>query len=211
MYSATGGAGATGAIGSTGVTGLSGATGSNGPTGPTGAQGAIGPTGANGPSGTTGPDGSIGSAGPTGPQGALGPNPSATAGFAANTSGTSITVAVGGTSIPLPNAQVLSADIVASGGSTVFTVNTAGRYRISYHINTTLSLLLSSRLIINGVSNLQSTITPIIALSNYSNEIEIDLGAGSTISLQLFPPLLVGLAVLISGGAGASLMIIRLS
>lgn len=118
---------------------------------------------------------------------------------------------VAGTNIALPNAQLLSADIVANGANTVFTVNTFGRYRISYHINTTAALLLGSRLMINGSANTASTITPVISLSDFSNEIEIDLPTGATVSLQMFAPLLVGTATLLSNACGASLMMIRLS
>lgn len=211
---ATGLTGPTGATGAAGARGVTGATGSTGATGPTGATGSIGPTGAtgvNGASGATGAAGVRGGTGATGITGAPGPNPTATAGFAANTTGASVTIAVGGTLIPLPSAQLLSADITASGGNTVFTINTAGRYRLSYHVNTTLALLMGTRLRINGVNNVASTISPILSLSNFSSEIEIDLGAGATVSLQMYPALLAGVAVLLSGGAGASLMIIRLS
>lgn len=119
--------------------------------------------------------------GPTGATGPNGPNPTATAGFAANTAGTSLTVA------------------------------TAGRYRISYHVNTTAALLMGSRLVINGGNNTASTIAPVLSVSSYENEIEVNLPANSTITLQLYPIALAGVAVLRSGGAGASLMIIRLS
>ena len=50
-----------------------------------------------------------------------------------------------------------------------------------------------------------------LSVSSYENEIEVNLAANSTVSLQLYPIVLAGLAVLISGGAGASLMIVRLS
>ena len=183
-------------------------TGPTGPDGAAGAAGAIGPAGAVGAAGPTGAAGATGGIGPTGP---TGPNPTATAGFAANTAGTSLTVALGGTPIPLPNAQLLSADITPNAGNTVFTVATAGRYRISYHVNTTAALLMGSRLVINGANNTASTIVPVLSVSNYENEIEVSLPANSTISLQLYPIVLAGLAVLISGGAGASLMIVRLS
>ena len=68
-----------------------------------------------------------------------------------------------------------------------------------------------SRLVINGTNNTASAIVPVLSVSNYENEIEVSLPANSTISLQLYPIVLAGLAVLISGGAGASLMIVRLS
>lgn len=214
---ATGVAGADGVTGPTGPTGAAGAAGATGaegaagPTGATGATGAAGITGATGVSGSTGSTGAAGSTGATGPTGPNGPNPTATAGFAANTAGTSLSVALGGTPIPLPGAQVFSADITANAGNTVFTVATAGRYRISYHVNTTAALLMGSRLVINGVNNTASTVAPVLSVSNYENEIEVTLPANSTISLQLYPLVLAGVAVLISGGAGASLMIVRLS
>lgn len=63
---------------------------------------------------------------------------------------------------------------------------------------------------INGSANTASTINPLITLSNYSNEIEIDLGVGATISLQMFAAIL-GIATLLNNAVGASLMIIRLS
>ncbi len=201
----TGPTGAAGVTGAAGATGLAGAAGPAGPNGDTGAVGPVGVAGANGPTGAAGPTGATG---PTGPNG---PNPTATAGFAANTAGTSLSIALGGTPIPLPSAQVLSADITANAGNTVFTVATAGRYRISYHVNTTAALLMGSRLVINGVNNTASTLAPVLSVSNFENEIEVNLAAGSTVSLQLYPLVLAGVAVLSSGGAGASLMIIRLS
>lgn len=203
----TGPTGPTGADGVTGGTGAIGAAGSAGATGPTGVTGAAGPAGAAGTPGPTGAAGSTGAAGPTGPNG---PNPTAAAGFAANTTGANLSVVLGGTSIPLPSAQLFSAGITANAGNTMFTVAAAGRYRISYHVNTTAALLMGSRLVINGVNNTASTVAPALSVSNFENEIEIDLTAGSTISLQLYPIALAGTAVLISG-AGASLMIVRLS
>lgn len=169
-----------------------------GPTGANGLSGAAGATGAAGAPGITGPTGATGATGPNGP------NPTATA-------GTSLTVALGGTPIPLPSAQVFSADITPNAGNTVFTVATAGRYRISYHVNTTAALLMGSRLVINGVNNTASTIAPVLSVSSYENEIEVNLPVNATITLQLYPIALAGVAVLRSGGAGASLMIVRLS
>lgn len=121
-----------------------------------------------------------------------------------------MSVALGGTPIPLPSAQLFSADITPNAGNTVFTVATAGRYRLSYHVNTTAALLMGSRLVINGVNNTASTIAPVLSVSSFENEIEVNLPANSTISLQLYPIVLAGAAVLLGGGAGASLMIVRL-
>ena len=160
--------------------------------------------GAAGAAGATGPTGA------SGPTGATGPNLTATAGFAANTQGSSVLVALGGSPIPLPNAQVLSPDITANTGNTVFTVATAGTYQISYHVNTTVALLMGTRLVINGVNSIPSTINPVVSTSNFENQIKVTLPANSTITLQLFTTI-AGTAILVSGGAGASLTIIRLS
>ena len=219
---ADGPTGPTGAAGPTGTTGPPGATGATGATGPTGAVGATGATGATGSAGAngavgvagiTGAAGAAGATGPTGasgPTGATGPNLTSTAGFAANTQGSSVLVALGGSPIPLPNAQVLSPDITANTGNTVFTVATAGTYQISYHVNTTVALLMGTRLVINGVNSIPSTINPVVSTSNFENQIKVTLPANSTITLQLFTTI-AGTAILVSGGAGASLTIIRLS
>ena len=209
----TGHTGAQGPIGPTGATGATGPTGAVGATGATGATGSAGANGAVGVAGITGAAGAAGATGPTGasgPTGATGPNLTATAGFAANTQGSSVLVALGGSPIPLPNAQVLSPDITANTGNTVFTVATAGTYQISYHVNTTVALLMGTRLVINGVNSIPSTINPVVSTSNFENQIKVTLPANSTITLQLFTTI-AGTAILVSGGAGASLTIIRLS
>ncbi|GAA6307094.1 collagen-like protein [Flavonifractor plautii] len=167
-------------------------------------QGALTASPMQGPTGATGPTGA------SGPTGATGPNLTSTADFAANTQGSSVLVALGGSPIPLPNAQVLSPDITANTGNTVFTVATAGTYQISYHVNTTVALLMGTRLVINGVNSIPSTINPVVSTSNFENQIKVTLPANSTITLQLFTTI-AGTAILVSGGAGASLTIIRLS
>lgn len=203
---AEGAAGAAGAVGPTGATGATGADGATGATGPAGAAGATGLTGIVGAAGAAGATGATGASGATG---ATGPNPTATAGFAANTQGSSILVALGGTPIALPNAQLLSPDITVNAGNTVFTVVTPGTYQISYHVNTTVGLLMGTRLVINGANSTPSTINPVISTSSFENQIKVTLPANSTISLQMFTSI-VGTAILAGGGAGASLTIIRL-
>ena len=128
--------------------------------------------------------------GPAGPTGAT--SPGLTSAFAANT-------------------QVLPAGVTTNSGNTVFTVAEAGTYQISYHVNTSLSLLMGTRLVINGTNNTASTIAPGIAASRFENQITVNLPANSTISLQMYPFTLAGAAVLVGGGAGAYLTIIRLS
>ncbi|WP_419246947.1 BclA C-terminal domain-containing protein [Bacillus velezensis] len=209
---ATGGTGPTGSTGATGVTGPTGSTGAIGETGPTGftgATGVTGPTGITGATGDTGPTGSTGATGGTGPTGSTGTSLTATSGYASNTGGGVVAVIVGGTTISLPNEQNLSADITVNAANTVFTVAPAGRYYISYHINLTAGLLVSSRILINGTPPASSIIAPVASLANFNNSFIVTLPAGSTIQLQLFG--LLGAATLLGGSVGAALNIIRLS
>lgn len=210
--------GITGATGPTGPTGSD--VGPQGPPGPAGIMGITGPEGLPGPVGPQGPPGPTGpqgDAGPTGLAGLIGspaivPPPTATAGFAANTSSIGpIVILAGGTNLSFPNSAVLSADITLTSGNTLFTVNTPGFYRISYHVNTTAALLLGTRLVINGANITASTVPPIVNVSSFSNEVELSLAGGSQIRLQMYPPLVAGAATLLGNSLGASLMIIRLS
>lgn len=116
---------------------------------------------------------------------------------------------LGGTNVSLPNNQLLSPDITVDGTNTVFTVATAGRYRLAYNVNLTAAVALGARLLINGTAAIGSTIAPNIALASFENENIIDLAAGSTVTLQLYG--LLGAATLLGSGVGSSLSIIRLS
>lgn len=194
--------GPAGAAGPVGAEGPAGAPGPAGPAGPQGKSGAAGSQGLAGPTGAAGPTG------PTGPAGASGPAlPSA---FAANTQGVKLQVSTGGTSIPLPNEQLLSPEITVNPDHTVFTVTKGGRYRITYHVNTTAALLMGTRLVVNGTGIPASTLEPVASISSFRNRVVLNLTPNSTISLQIFTKLIGG-ATLIGNGAGASLSIIRLS
>lgn len=204
-------AGPTGPTGPQGPTGdPGGPTGPTGPTGPEGPMGIAGPQGVQGETGitgSTGPTGPTGSAGAAGPAGAAGVNTTATSSFA-YASGTTLTAVAAGTPIPLPLSQILPSGITVDGTNTTFTVANAGLYRISYTVNTTAELLLSTQVTINGTANAGSIVAPILSLSNYSNEILVNLAAASTVQLQV-----AGSAVSLTlvTGAGATFMIERLS
>ncbi len=207
--------GPTGPTGPTGATGADGAIGPAGPTGPTGADGVPGPAGPTGPTGADGAPGAAGATGATGPAGATGPtgpagaSVTADSAYAANTSGSTVGVILGGTPVPLPNSQVLPAGITPNAANTIFTVAAPGLYRISYTINTTATLGAGSRLIINGTPNMASTLTPGLSTSRFANEILVNLPANSTVSLELYG--LIAAAILLPNASGASLQIVRLS
>ncbi|MGI6169160.1 MAG: BclA C-terminal domain-containing protein [Christensenellales bacterium] len=205
MSGPTGPAGPAGPAGDPG-----GPTGPAGPAGPIGLMGPAGPQGPVGDTGPEGPQGATGIIGPTGPAGAVGPtgtNTTATSAFA-YASGTALIASLTGTPVPLPNGLILPTGITVDGAHTTFTVNVAGRYRIAYAVNTTVALLLSTHIVLSGVPSLASTVDPVLSLSNYSNEILVDLAAGTTVQLQTVG---AGINLTLATGAGATLMITRLS
>lgn len=205
MTGPTGATGPTGPAGDPGgPTGPSGPEGTVGPLGPAGAQGVTGDLGPTGPDGATGP---IGATGPVGVTGPTGTNTTATSAYA-YASAAALTAAPGGTPVALPLGQILPSGITVNGANTVFTVTTAGRYRIAYAVNTTAALLLSSRIMLGGVQNTASTVAPVLSLSNYSNEIIVDLASGTTVQLQVAG---ASINLTLVTGAGATLMITRLN
>ncbi|MBJ8038341.1 BclA C-terminal domain-containing protein, partial [Bacillus cereus] len=206
----TGPTGFTGPTGPTGDTGPTGSTGPTGPTGDTGPTGSTGPTGPTGPTGLTGPTGDTGDTGLTGPTGPTGPNVTTDSMFTSNTIGSTINVLLGGTNIPLPNNQSLDG-FTANIANDTFTVPATGRYYITYKINTTVALLVSSQLLLNSTTPIPGSIlSPAISTANYNNDVIVSLTTGDTISLQLF-----GLAATVvlpsNNSTGASLTITRLS
>lgn len=197
--------GPTGNTGPQGLIGPAGPQGNTGPTGATGIQGPIGPTGATGPASTV-----PGPTGPTGPTGATGPTgTSVTVNrlSALNTAGSTITVILGGTAVPLPNNQILDS-FVANGANTLFTVPTSGTYMLSYRISLTASLLVSSRISLNGSPLPGSIVAPTVGINNLEVTLLANLNAGDTIGLELFG--LAGAAVL-QGGTGANLLAVRVA
>ena len=203
---AQGPVGPQGPQGPAGLEGPQGPQGETGPQGPAGSEGPQGPQGETGPQGPAGPEGPQGPQGETGAQGPAGPSMTETSAFAANTSGATISVVLGGTLVPLPDAQTLDS-IIVNNADTVFTVPDDGRYFISYAVNLTAAALLQSHILVNGVPNLASQISPIVATSRFSSSIILPLNAGDTISLELSG--LLG-SVDLQQGAGATLSIIRL-
>lgn len=149
---------------------------------------------------------SRGPRGPAGPEGPPGPVITETSGFAANTSGTVLSVLLGGTDVPLPDDQNLNG-ITADASNTEFTVTETGRYYIQYSVNFTAGLLIGARLVINGVALTSSERNPILTVSNLSASVITNLNAGDTVTLEIFG--LLGLATL-QDGQGAALTIIRI-
>ena len=181
-----------------------------GPTGPTGPTGPQGPAGPAGPAGAPGAAGATGPTGPAGPTGPTGPNVTATNAYAASTKGAAFTVLMDGTNVALPDAQTLSPDITVNGANDTFTVAEAGRYRVSYNINSVTPLILGTRLMVDGAEIAGSNVMPQkTSLSRLANDILVDLPAGAKVSLQVYG--YVGLVSLLPNSIGASLSMVRLS
>lgn len=129
--------------------------------------------------------------------------PALTSGYAANTSGSTIAVLLGGSNVPLPNAQNFTSGITINGSNSIFTITNAGRYQISYRLNTTASLLVSSRILLNGSSLPGSVVSPSLSINSFQSSVITNVAAGSTISLQFYG--LLGAAVL-AGDAYVSIV-----
>jgi len=99
--------------------------------------------------------------------------------------------------------------MTVNGANDTFTITNAGRYLVSYRINSTAAVLASSRVLINGSPSTPLTISPVLSVSSYSADAIVTLTAGSTLTLQLFG--LLGAVTLLSSSQGAELTIIRLS
>lgn len=134
-------------------------------------------------------------------------NTTTTALSAINTAGTTIAVILGGSAIPLAT-NPYNNGFTANGTNTIFTVQNAGNYLVSYSVNTTLGLLLSSSIYVNGTANGNLTRSPGVSASSYSAQAIIPLSVGHTLQLTLFG--LLGTAVLQSG-QGAAMNVVRVS
>ncbi|NLT57724.1 MAG: collagen-like protein [Clostridiales bacterium] len=205
MTGATGPTGPQGPAGDPG--GPTGPTGPEGPVGPMGPAGPQGPTGEAGPTGPDGPEGPVGAVGVVGPTGPTGTNTTATSAYAYASSST-LSASLTGTPVALPNGQILPTGISVDGTNTNFTVSVPGRYRIAYAVNLTAGLLVGTRITLGGVPSTASTVDPILSLSNYSNEILVDLTVPTVVQLQIIG---APVSLTLADGAGATLMITRLS
>lgn len=130
-----------------------------------------------------------------------------TAGFAANSNGATIAVILTGTAVPFPDSQSFSHDISINQDNTVFSVQSTGRYYISYSINLVEAQMLGARLMVNGEAVKASTIEPINAMNTFRAEVMLELTEESSISLEIFG--ILGVAILQSG-VGATITLLKL-
>lgn len=199
---ATGVDGVAGTAGLAGVTGSNGANGVTGVTGPTGATGITGATGAAGLAGATGATGAtglVGALGSTGATGATGSGAISAYGFFSNDTGPTVVVLLGGTSIPIDTEN--AALNVQSGAI----VADSGLYQLSYCLRLSSTILMGTRLVINGSPLSSSTIAPSLSRDTFCRTTATTLNAGDVVGLQAYGTIAV--ATLLSlGGAEISLI-----
>ncbi|WP_347491519.1 hypothetical protein ABDB91_04085 [Desulfoscipio sp. XC116] len=126
---------------------------------------------------------------------------------AQNTTGDTIAVVLGGTTIALPNNQNLDTFTV-DGTNTIFTVPSTGTYLVTYQVNVTAGLAMSTQVLQNGTAIPGSVFAPTISASAFSATTIASLTAGDQLELQFSG--LLGAATLQSG-AGVTLTVIRLA
>ena len=190
-----------------GPTGPTGPTGDTGPIGPTGATGPTGLQGDPGPTGLQGDQGPMGPQGDPGPTGATGPAVTASSMSALNTTGATIAVEAAGTPVALPNNHNLGGFIV-NATNEVFSAPETGIYLVSYNISLNAAALVSSQVLLNGAVMAGTTVSPTAQVSTLSATVITNLTAGDTLTLQLFN---TAGNVVLQGGNGASLTVVRLS
>ncbi|WP_286131565.1 hypothetical protein [Bacillus sp. FJAT-25509] len=116
---------------------------------------------------------------------------------------------LGPSPIPFPNAQNLSADITVNNPTaTIFTINTSGRYLITYQVYPTLSLLTTFQLFRTGAGVAGTNITAAIGLSLVSNQVIININAGDTIQVMVSATLAATVS-LAAGTTAATISIVR--
>ncbi|GAA3399855.1 hypothetical protein GCM10020370_02000 [Paenibacillus hodogayensis] len=111
--------------------------------------------------------------------------------------------------IPFPNAQNLSADITVNNPTAdTFTLNTAGRYLITYSVYPTLTLLTTFQLTRNGTGVPGTNINAAIGIGIVYNQVIININAGDLIRVQISATLAATIT-LASGTTAATISLVR--
>lgn len=230
---ATGSTGAVGPQGERGEIGPKGATGATGLTGATGPKGDTGPRGDIGPQGEPGERGEKGDAGEKGPQGEIGPKgdtgergekgetgadgkqgatgPQGEPGVISNQNATILSMA--GQDLVIGNPITMSTILTNNGliiGGTSITVPVTGTYIVTFYVNRA-----SSAAGTDGISiaidgkTIAYTSRPLSEESTSSGYFVMNLDEGNAISLV--PVIINAKRLEASGGASATLTVIRIS
>lgn len=172
-----------------------------------GARGAKGDKGEQGIQGVQGERGEQGAVGEKGEQGDPATNFTVSHMSAIHTSGVSLDVNVAGVNIPLSGAKILNGFSV-NASNEEFTVGESGNYFLIYNIKTRDNTTVKTRVVRNGALLSGTVRSSSVPTTIFNISMIVNLSQGDVISLQLYD---LNSSVTLQGGAGASLVLIRLN
>lgn len=183
---------------------IEGIRGAKGDKGDVGAQGVQGERGEQGVQGMQGIQGEVGE---KGEQGDPATNFTVSHMSAIHTSGIALDVSVAGVNIPLSGARILNG-FSASESNEEYTVGETGNYFLIYNIKTRDDTTVKARVVRNGALLSGTVRSSSVPTTTFSVSLIVSLNQGDVISLQLYD---LNSSVTLQGGAGASLVLIRLN
>lgn len=189
------------------IEGARGARGATGQKGDKGEKGDRGDTGAQGVQGIQGERGEQGAVGEKGEQGDPATNFTVSHMSAIHTSGVTLDVNTAGVNIPLNGAKILNGFSV-NALNDEYTVGETGNYFLIYNIKTRDNTTVKTRVVRNSALLSGTVRSSSVPTTVFSVSLIVSLRQGDVISLQLFD---LNTSVALQGGAGASLVLIRLN
>lgn len=186
---------------------IEGARGAKGDKGEQGIQGVRGERGEQGIQGIQGERGEQGAVGEKGEQGDSATNFTVSHMSAIHTSGVTLDVNVAGVNIPLSGAKILNGFSV-NASNEEFTVGESGNYLLIYNIKTRDDTTVKTRVVRNGALLSGTVRSSSVPTTIFNISMIVSLSQGDVISLQLYD---LNSSVTLQGGAGASLVLIRLN
>lgn len=193
--------------GARGARGAMGQKGEKGDKGDVGAQGVQGIQGERGEQGIQGERGEQGAVGEKGEQGDPATNFTVSHMSAIHTGGVTLDVNTAGVNIPLNGAKILNGFSV-NALNDEYTVGETGNYFLIYNIKTRDNTTVKTRVVRNGALLSGTVRSSSVPTTVFSVSLIVSLRQGDVISLQLFD---LNTSVALQGGAGASLVLIRLN
>ncbi|WP_415782870.1 BclA C-terminal domain-containing protein [Bacillus manliponensis] len=177
-----------------------------GPTGDTGPQGPQGPQGIQGPQGDTGPQGSQGIQGPTGDTGPQGIPGGLLAALSATNNAKSEALSItAGSPVPFNTPGTSFGTSITQAGTT-FNINAAGTYRVTAILSTALLSALGGIIAEVGGNPVGAPVTLISAGTQLVLDTVFTTEEATTLEIVV-----TGLALLLTNGTSASIIIERLN
>lgn len=170
-------------------------------------QGEKGERGEQGIQGMQGEQGIQGEVGVKGESGDPATNFTVTHMSAIHICGITLDVNTAGINIPLNGARILNG-FSANASNDEFTVGESGNYLLIYNIKTRDDTTVKTRVVRNGALLSGCVRSSSVPTTIFDSSLIVNLNQGDIISLQMYD---LNTAVTLQGGAGASLVLIRLN